>query len=60
MKEEDVATYTMKTMDDPGTLNQSLYIMPHINIFSENKFVGLWERIIGKTQEKVYVSNDVL
>lgn len=60
LKEEDVATYTMKTLDDPRTLNKSLYIMPPSNIFSVNELVGLWEKIIGKTLEKVYVSDEEL
>lgn len=55
VKEEDVATFTMKTLDDPTTLNKSLYIMPPSNIFSVNELVGVWEKIIGKTLEKVYV-----
>ncbi|KAG7590201.1 NAD(P)-binding domain superfamily [Arabidopsis suecica] len=51
-KEEDIAAYTMRAIDDPITLNKTLYINPPKNIVSQNDIIALWERKIGKTLEK--------
>ncbi|GAY51551.1 hypothetical protein CUMW_135040 [Citrus unshiu] len=51
-KEDDVATFTIKAVDDPRTLNKNLYIQPPGNIYSFNDLVSLWERKIGKTLER--------
>ncbi|XP_010536349.1 PREDICTED: isoflavone reductase homolog P3-like [Tarenaya hassleriana] len=59
-KEEDVAAYTMKTVDDPTTLNKILYVNPPKNILSTNEIVALWEKKIGKTLEKTYISEEEL
>ncbi|KAL2504071.1 NmrA-like negative transcriptional regulator family protein [Abeliophyllum distichum] len=56
--EEDIATYTIKAVDDPRTLNKILYIKPPKNIYSFNELVALWEKKIGKTLEKEYVSEE--
>ncbi|XP_061346008.1 phenylcoumaran benzylic ether reductase POP1-like isoform X2 [Gastrolobium bilobum] len=45
-KEEDVATYTIKAVDDPRTLNKSLYIRPPANTLSFNDLVFLWDKKI--------------
>ncbi|CAN8292397.1 unnamed protein product [Cochlearia groenlandica] len=58
--EEDIVAYTLKAVDDPRTLNKILYIHPAKNIVSQNDMVGLWERKIGKTLEKTYVSEEEL
>lgn len=60
VKEEDIATYTIKTVDDPRTLNKFLYFMPPANTMSANELVGVWEKMIGKTLEKDYVSEEEL
>nr|ABK26024.1 unknown [Picea sitchensis] len=60
VKEEDVATFTIKAVDDPRTLNKSMYIMLPTNIYSVNELVSLWEKKIGKTLEKVYISEEGL
>lgn len=60
VKEDDVATYTIKTLDDPRTLNKSLYFMLPANIMSVNELVGLLEKMNGETLEKVYVSDEEL
>ncbi|MED6169477.1 hypothetical protein PIB30_021777 [Stylosanthes scabra] len=57
-KEEDIATYTIKTVDDPRTLNKILYIRPPKNIVSFNELVSLWEKKINKTLERIYVPED--
>ncbi|KAJ4916192.1 NmrA-like negative transcriptional regulator family protein [Raphanus sativus] len=58
--EEDIVATTMKAVDDPKTLNKILYIHPPKNIVSQNDMVSLWERKIGKTLEKIYVSEEEL
>ncbi|CAE6069404.1 unnamed protein product [Arabidopsis arenosa] len=58
--EEDIATYTIKAVDDPRTVNKILYIYPPKNIVSQNDMVGFWERKIGKRLEKTYVSEEEL
>jgi hypothetical protein len=60
VKEEDIATYTIKAVDDPRTLNKILYLRPPANILSFNEIVLMWEKKIGKTLEKIYVLEDQL
>ncbi|KAI9118282.1 hypothetical protein K1719_010614 [Acacia pycnantha] len=59
-KEEDIGTYTIRSVDDPRTLNKILYLRPPKNIYSFNELVALWEKKIGKTLEKIYVPEDKL
>ncbi|CAH8258231.1 unnamed protein product [Arabidopsis lyrata] len=59
-KEEDIAAYTMRAIDDPRTLNKTLYTNPPKNIVSHNDIVALWESKIGKTLKKTYVSEEQL
>ncbi|XP_024025034.1 isoflavone reductase homolog PCBER [Morus notabilis] len=59
-KEEDVATYTIRAVDDTRTLNKVLYIRPPGNIYSLNELVLLWEKKIGKTLEREYILEDKL
>ncbi|KAL2552894.1 Isoflavone reductase-like protein P3 [Forsythia ovata] len=60
VKEEDIATYTIKAVDDPRTLNKILHIIPPANILSFNELVSLWENKIGKTLEKTYILEEQL
>ncbi|KAI3828022.1 hypothetical protein L1987_02112 [Smallanthus sonchifolius] len=57
-EERDIGTYTIKTVDDSRTFNKIFYVMPPGNIYSFNDLVSLWEKKIGKTLEKVYLSED--
>ncbi|CAL1355843.1 unnamed protein product [Linum trigynum] len=59
-KEDDIATYTIRAVDDPRTLNKTLIIKPARNVYSFNELVALWEKKIGKTLEKTYVPEDQL
>jgi uncharacterized protein YbjT (DUF2867 family) len=59
-KEDDIGTYTIKAVDDPRTVNKVLYLKPPGNIYSFNELVSLWEKKIGKTLEKIYVSEEQL
>ncbi|KAL4581704.1 hypothetical protein LXL04_006231 [Taraxacum kok-saghyz] len=56
MDEDDVATYTVKTVDDPRTLNKTLYLRPHENILTHIQLVEKWEKLSGKPLQKVYIS----
>ncbi|KAE8656049.1 Isoflavone reductase-like protein [Hibiscus syriacus] len=58
--EADIGTYTIKTVDDPRTLNKTLFIKPPRNTYSFNELVALWEKLIGKTLEKTYVPEEQL
>lgn len=57
-KEEDIATYTIRAVDDPRTLNKILYVRPPANTYSFNDLVSLWEQKIGKTLERIYVPEE--
>ncbi|KAF8406449.1 hypothetical protein HHK36_008536 [Tetracentron sinense] len=57
-KEDDIATYTIKAVDDPRTLNKILYIRPPGNTYSFNELVSLWEKKIGKTLQRIYVPEE--
>ncbi|PON93429.1 Hopanoid-associated sugar epimerase [Trema orientale] len=59
-KEEDIGTYTIRAVDDPRTLNKVLYIKPPKNTLSFNELVAIWEKKIGQTLEKAYVSEEQL
>ncbi|KAK8648962.1 hypothetical protein V6N13_129704 [Hibiscus sabdariffa] len=56
--EDDIGTYTIKTVDDPRTLNKTLFIRPPKNTYSFNELVALWEKLIGSTLEKTYVPEE--
>nr|AFK47302.1 unknown [Medicago truncatula] len=56
MDEDDVATYTIKTIDDPRTLNKTIYIRPPENILTQRELIEKWEKIIGKQLEKSTIS----
>ncbi|KAK7360617.1 hypothetical protein VNO77_02624 [Canavalia gladiata] len=56
LDEDDIATYTIKTIDDPRTLNKTLYLRPPQNVLSQAELIGIWEKLIGKELEKTYIS----
>ncbi|KAL3697214.1 hypothetical protein R1sor_011290 [Riccia sorocarpa] len=58
--EEDIATYTIKSVDDPRTANKLLHIRPKENFLSQGELVALWEKKIGHTLEKTVVSKEEL
>lgn len=58
MTEADVGTYTIRAANDPRTLNKAVHIrLPH-NYLTSNEVVSLWEKKIGKTLEKSYISEE--
>ncbi|XVF52097.1 hypothetical protein PTKIN_Ptkin04bG0237600 [Pterospermum kingtungense] len=54
--EDDIATYTMKTIEDPRTLNKTVHIRPPKNILSQREVVQIWEKLIGKELLKSSIS----
>ncbi|XP_022953095.1 isoflavone reductase-like protein isoform X2 [Cucurbita moschata] len=58
--ERDVATYIIKAVDDPRTLNKILYVRPPQNTYSCVDLVALWEQKCGKILDKSYVSEQQL
>lgn len=56
MDEGDIARYTIKCVDDPRTLNKTVYLRPQENVLSQRELVGKWEKLIGKTLEKITIS----
>ncbi|PIN07368.1 (-)-lariciresinol reductase [Handroanthus impetiginosus] len=56
MDEDDVATYTIKSIDDPRTLNKTMYLRPPENILSQRELVEIWEKLTGRTLEKITIS----
>ncbi|CAN6446672.1 unnamed protein product [Victoria cruziana] len=58
VKEEDVAAFTIRAMDDTRTLNKTVYLRPPGNIISFNELIQLWEAKIGKALQKVHVPEE--
>ncbi|KAK4486309.1 hypothetical protein RD792_008980, partial [Penstemon davidsonii] len=58
MDEDDIATYTIKTIDDPHTLNKTVYLRPSENILTQRELVEKWEKLSGKTLEKITISEE--
>ncbi|KAK4751726.1 hypothetical protein SAY87_020524 [Trapa incisa] len=56
--EEDIASYTIRAVDDVRTLNKILYIRPPENIYSLDELVVLWEKKIGNTLERIYIPEE--
>ncbi|KAK4804890.1 hypothetical protein SAY86_004707 [Trapa natans] len=56
--EEDIASYTIRAVDDVRTLNKILYIRPPENIYSLNELVVLWEKKMGNTLERIYIPEE--
>ncbi|KAK9148187.1 hypothetical protein Scep_006944 [Stephania cephalantha] len=53
--EDDVATYTIKIVDDPRTLNKTVYIRPPENIISQREMISIWEELTGKKLSKTTI-----
>ncbi|KAL3598818.1 hypothetical protein D5086_006736 [Populus alba] len=58
MDEDDVATYAIKAIDDPRTLNKTLYLRPPENILSQRQLVEIWEKLSGKKLEKISIPGE--
>jgi NmrA-like family len=60
VKDSDVAKLTFCAIDDPRTLNKTLYLRPPGNICSMNELVEMWEYKIDKKLKKIYISEEEL
>ncbi|GAB4857946.1 hypothetical protein Ancab_015851 [Ancistrocladus abbreviatus] len=58
LDEDDVATYTIKTIDDPRTLNKTVYLRPPENILSQSELIATWENLTGKELNKHSMSGE--
>ncbi|KAF0924545.1 hypothetical protein E2562_010185 [Oryza meyeriana var. granulata] len=56
--EDDVGIYTIKTIDDPRTLNKTIYIRPRDNCHTQNELIAKWEKLTGKSLEKSHIPGD--
>ncbi|VVB01280.1 unnamed protein product [Arabis nemorensis] len=54
--EDDVAKYTVKTLNDPRTVNKTVYIRPTDNILTQMELVQMWEKLTGNELEKTNVA----
>ncbi|KAL6641671.1 hypothetical protein ACP70R_019852 [Stipagrostis hirtigluma subsp. patula] len=53
--EDDVATYTIKSIDDPRAMNKTVYLRPQENILTQNELIAKWEKLSGKVLEKIHI-----
>ncbi|XP_010255701.1 PREDICTED: bifunctional pinoresinol-lariciresinol reductase-like [Nelumbo nucifera] len=58
LDEDDIAAYTIKTINDPRTLNKTVYLRPPENILSQRQVIEIWEKLIGKVLEKSIISEE--
>ncbi|XP_043716599.1 isoflavone reductase homolog [Telopea speciosissima] len=58
LDEDDIAAYIIKTIDDPRTLNKTVYLRPSENILTHRELIGIWEKLTGKQLEKSTISSD--
>ncbi|KAK8650364.1 hypothetical protein V6N13_140006 [Hibiscus sabdariffa] len=58
MDEDDIAAYTIKAIDDPRTLNKTLYIRPPDNILTQSELIQKWETLSRKKLQKISISAD--
>ncbi|XAR70712.1 (+)-lariciresinol reductase [Bertholletia excelsa] len=56
--EDDIAVYTIKSIDDPRTLNKTLYLRPPENVLSQREVVQIWEKLIGEELQKSSISKE--
>ncbi|KFK36256.1 hypothetical protein AALP_AA4G098600 [Arabis alpina] len=54
--EDDIAKYTAKTLNDPRTINQTVYLRPTENILTQMELFQIWEKLTGNELEKTNVS----
>ncbi|XP_015077408.1 isoflavone reductase homolog [Solanum pennellii] len=56
MDEDDVATYTIKSIDDPRTMNKTVYLRPPENIMTQRELIAKWEKLKGTQLDKISIS----
>ncbi|TKW12964.1 hypothetical protein SEVIR_5G069900v4 [Setaria viridis] len=55
---DDIATYTMRVVDDARTLNKILYMRRPTNVVSHNELISMWEKKAGRTLQKVHLPEE--
>jgi hypothetical protein len=60
VKETDAAKFAICTIEDPRTLNKTLYLRPPGSVCSMNELVDLWEAKISKCLKKTYITEEQL
>ncbi|CAN0910174.1 Bifunctional pinoresinol-lariciresinol reductase [Linum grandiflorum] len=55
--EDDVATYTIKSIDDDRTLNKTVYIRPPDNVMTQRQLVAIWEKLSGNNLKKIELAS---
>lgn len=53
--EDDIGTYTIKAVDDPRTLNKTLYLRPPENILTQRQLIAKWEKLSGRQLDKISI-----
>ncbi|GLJ28614.1 hypothetical protein SUGI_0563910 [Cryptomeria japonica] len=56
--EDDIASYTIRAIDDPRTEIRKVHIRPPANILSQGEVVEIWEKIIGHPLDKTQISKE--
>lgn len=56
MDEDDVATYTIKSIDDPRTVNKTVYLRPPENILTQRELIAKWKKLKAIELHKVSIS----
>ncbi|XP_010518923.1 PREDICTED: pinoresinol reductase 1 [Tarenaya hassleriana] len=56
--EDDIATYTAKTINDPRTENKTVCVRPPDNVLTQIELVRIWEKLTGKELEKTHIPAD--
>ncbi|CAA7026686.1 unnamed protein product [Microthlaspi erraticum] len=54
--EDDIAKYTAKTLNDPRTLNKTVYVKPPDNVLTQIELVQIWEKLTENELEKTNIS----
>nr|P0DKC8.1 RecName: Full=Bifunctional pinoresinol-lariciresinol reductase; Short=LuPLR; Short=LuPLR1 [Linum usitatissimum] len=57
MDEDDVATYTIMTIEDDRTLNKTMYFRPPENVITHRQLVETWEKLSGNQLQKTELSS---
>ncbi|KAL6633696.1 hypothetical protein ACP70R_026367 [Stipagrostis hirtigluma subsp. patula] len=60
VEENDVAKFTICTIEDPRTLNKTVYLRPPGNVYSMDELVDLWETKINKCLKRIRTTEEQL
>ncbi|XP_066353913.1 isoflavone reductase homolog [Miscanthus floridulus] len=56
--EDDVATYTIKSVDDPRALNKKIYLRPPEKHLDSKMVISKWENLSRNVLEKIHIPAD--